>query len=123
MIAILFGILFFRKRRFFTEHLVIATHFWAFTLVLIGVLLPVVLVPLIYLLSAVGLPTESLVNDGTISFVLQLVFASYLYVMLRKAYAASVWYSVVVAASIAWSFFFIVWLFRYFLFEVTLRGI
>jgi hypothetical protein len=123
VIALLFGALFFRKRRFVAEHLVIATHFWAFTLVLIGVLLPAVLVPAIYLSGAMGLPTDRIINDGTVSFVLQLVFAGYLYLMLRRAYAASAWYSAVVAFTIAWSFFFIVWLFRFFLFEVTLRAV
>ena len=123
VIAILFWALFLRKRRFLAEHLVIATHFWAFTLVLIGVLVPVVLVPAIYVLAAIGLRTDTIINDGTISLLLQLVFVLYLYLMLRRAYAASVWYSAVVALTIAWSFFFIVWLFRYFLFEVTLRAI
>jgi len=121
VIALLFGILFFRKRRYVAEHLVVATHFWAYTLVLIGVLLPALLVPLIYLTDALNLPTDRIVNDGTVSLILQLVFAAYLYLMLRRAYGASAWYGAVVAVSIAWSFFFIVWLFRYFLFEVTLR--
>lgn len=123
VIALLFAALFMRRHRFFTEHLVIATHFWAFALVLIGVLLPAVLVPAIYLLAAMGLPSERAINDGTVSLALQLVFAVYLYVMLRRVYAASAWYSAVVALAMAWSFFFFVWLFRYFLFEVTLRAI
>jgi hypothetical protein len=123
VIALLFGALFFRKRRFIAEHLVIATHFWAFTLVLIGVLLPAVLVPVIYLSAAIGLPTDRIINDVTVSYVLQLVFAAYLYLMLRRVYAASAWYSAAVALVIAWSFFFIVWLFRFFLFEVTLPAI
>ena len=123
VIALLFGALFFRKRRFMAEHLVIATHFWAFTLVLIGVLLPAVLVPAIYLTAALGLPTDRIINDGSVSLLLQLTFAGYLYLMLRRAYAASAWYSAAVASVIAWSFFFIVWLFRYFLFEVTLPAV
>jgi hypothetical protein len=123
VIALVFGLLFFRKRRFLAEHLVIATHFWAFALVLIGILLPAVLVPVMYLLGAMGLPTEKVINDGTVSLVLQLVFAVYLYFMLRRSYAATAWYSAVVALAISWSFFFFVWLFRYFLFEVTLRTI
>jgi hypothetical protein len=89
----------------------------------IGLLLPLVLLPAIYLSAAFGLPTERIINDGTVSFALQIAFAAYLYLMLRRAYAASAWYSALVALSLAWSFFFIVWLFRYFLFEVTLRAI
>ena len=41
--------------------------------------------------------------------------------MFRRAYDASIWYSTIVAATIAWSFFHIVWLYRYFLFELTLQ--
>src|SRR4029077_5176823 len=78
VIALLFAALFLRRHRFFAEHLVIATHFWAFALVLIGVLLPAVLVPAIYLLAAMGLPSERVINDGTVSLALQLVFAVYL---------------------------------------------
>ena len=44
----------------------------------------------------------------------------YLFLMLRRCYAASKWYSVLTASVIAWSFFHIVWLYRYLLFEVTL---
>lgn len=123
VIALLFGTLFLRKRRFIAEHLVIATHFWAFTLVLIGVLLPAILVPVMYFSGAMGLASGGVINDGNVSLVLQLIFALYLYLMLRRAYAASAWYSAVVALAIAWAFFFIVWLFRFFLFEVTLRTI
>ncbi len=123
VIAFLFGLLFLRKRRYVAEHLVIATHFWAFTLLLIGVLLPTVVVPLIFTLNTLGWKTDRIVNDGTLSFLLQLVFAAYLYFMLRRTYAASAWYSAAVALLIAWSFFFIVWLFRFFLFTVTLAAI
>jgi hypothetical protein len=41
-------------------------------------------------------------------------------VMLRRSYAASRWYCAVAALTIAWSFFHIVWLYRFLLFTVTL---
>jgi hypothetical protein len=122
VIALLFGLLFFRRRRYVAEHLVIATHFWAFTLVLIGLLLPALLIPVIYLLGATGLATGRYINEVSVTYVVQLVLAVYLYLMLRRVYAASAWYSALVALTLAWSFFFIVWLFRYILFEVTLRA-
>jgi hypothetical protein len=40
--------------------------------------------------------------------------------MLRRVYAASKWYCAVTALAIAWSFFHIVWLYRFFLFKLTL---
>jgi hypothetical protein len=41
--------------------------------------------------------------------------------LLRRAYQASRWYCGLLALLMAWSFFHIVWLFRFLLFEVTLR--
>ena len=41
--------------------------------------------------------------------------------MLRRVYAASHWYCATVALGIAWSFFHIVWLYRFLLFVITLR--
>ena len=57
---------------------------------------------------------------ATVSPALQLVFAAYLYLMLRRAHGVSAWYGAAVALALAWSSFFIVWLLRYFPFEVTL---
>jgi hypothetical protein len=40
--------------------------------------------------------------------------------MLREFYGITIWYGVLTASVIAWSFFHIVWLYRFFLFEITL---
>jgi hypothetical protein len=122
VIAMLFYALFFRNRRYFAEHLVIATHFWAFALVLIGVLLPAVVVPTIWLSAMIGRPLGPLLTDAVLSYALQGVLVLYLFFMFRRAYAASRGYSALVAAATAWSFFFAVWLFRFLLFEITLRS-
>jgi uncharacterized protein DUF3667 len=123
VIAVLLYLLFFTKRRFFLEHLVIATHFWSFALILIGVLLPIVVVPAVWLSAKMGMSTASLLSDAVISYALQCVLGVYLFFMLRRVYVSSRWYSAVIAISMAWCFFFIIWLFRFFLFEVTLRTI
>lgn len=122
-IAAVFALLFLRKRRFLSEHLVIATHFWAFVLVLLGIFLPAIAAPAIYLAGLAGHSTAGILNDVTVTYALQLVLATYIYFMLRKAYSTSSWYSAIVALALAWSFFFLVWLFRFFLFEVTLLAI
>lgn len=119
----LLALLFIRKRRYLSEHVVIATHFWSFALLLIGVLLPLAIVPVIYLADAAGLRTGAVINDYVVSYALQAVLGVYLFLMLRRAYGASGWYSALVASAIAWSFFFIVWLFRFFLFTATLLSI
>lgn len=123
VVALLFYALFFKKRKFFAEHLVIATHFWSFALVLIGILLPAVVVPLAWFSASIGNFLHPLLTDTVVSYSLQGVLALYLFFMFRRVYSASRWYSTVIAVSIAWSFFFVVWLFRFFLFEATLRSI
>jgi hypothetical protein len=118
--ALLFAALLFRKRRYFSEHMVVATHFWSFALLLIGVFIPLLLATSIAAGSRLGVPDSVLTSDAVPTVYLQLSFAIYLLLMLRRVYAVSYWYSALVAAGIAWSFFFVVWLFRFLLFVGTL---
>ena len=121
--ALLFYGLFFRKKRYAVEHLVVATHFWSFNLILLGIILPLVSVLLIRSSNALHLSAAYVTNDGVTTTALQLCLATYLFLMLRRCYAASWWYSGITAATIAWSFFHIVWLYRFFLFEITLSAV
>ncbi len=118
--ALLFYGLFFKKRKYFVEHVVVATHFWAFSLILLGVILPLVSVLLIRSSNALNLSAGYVTNDGVSSSTLQICFAAYLFAMLRESYVASRWYCAIIALTVAWSFFHIVWLYRFFLFELTL---
>ena len=43
--------------------------------------------------------------------------------MLRRVFAARFWYCVIVATLIGWSFFHIIWLYRFLLFAITLHTI
>jgi Protein of unknown function (DUF3667) len=119
--AVVFGALLASKRRYFSEHLIVATHFWSFALLLIGVFIPLLMAAVIWLGGRLGAPPGSPSADIIPTTVLQLSFAAYLFVMLRRVYATGYWYSALVAGAIAWSFFFFVWLFRFLLFMVTLR--
>jgi Protein of unknown function (DUF3667) len=122
--ALLFFVLFFKKRRYFVEHLVVATHFWSFSLILLGVILPLVSVVLIWVFKSLNISAAAYVtNDAVTSTVLQICFGAYLFMMLRRCYGASRWYCGATAAVVAWSFFHIVWLYRFFLFEATLSAI
>jgi len=121
--AALFYALFFRKRKYLVEHIVVATHFWSFSLVLLGVILPLATFVLISLFKALNLSAAFVTDDGVTSTSLQLCFAVYLFLMLRRCYGISKWYGALTAAAIAWSFFHIVWLYRFFLFEITLRSV
>ena len=121
VIALLFYAFLARKKRYFTEHLIVATHFWSFALLLIGVFIPILLLLLVRLDALFGLPPGIVTADIVPTIIIQAVFAPYLFLMLRRVYRVSRWYAGLLAASIAWSFFHIVWLFRFLLFVVTLR--
>ncbi len=119
--ALAFQVLLIRKRRYFSEHVVVATHFWSFALLLIGVFIPLLLTLLAFVGPRLGVPPGTVTEDVIPTVILQCGFALYLFIMLRRVYAISYWYSALVAGAIAWSFFFLVWIFRFLLFVVTLR--
>jgi hypothetical protein len=118
--ALLFYGLFFRKRKYLVEHVVSATHFWAFNLLLLGVILPIATIALLQVFRTVHISTTYATDDAFTSTFLQICIAVYLFLMLRQFYGITKWYGVLTASVIAWSFFHIVWLYRFFLFEITL---
>lgn len=121
--AFIFYGMFFVRRRYFVEHLVVATHLWSFILLLLAVVVPVIAATLMWWSKAPSLAVTLAANDNAISILLQITIAVYLALMLRRVYAASYWYCITVAALIALSFFHIVWLYRFFLFVITLHSL
>jgi hypothetical protein len=121
--ASIFYVLFFARRPYFVEHAVVATHLWSFILVLLAVVVPVVAVVGMWSSNAASVAAFLESNDAPISVFLQLCIAVYLALMLRRVYAASYWYCAGVALAIAWSFFHIVWLYRFCLFIITLHSL
>ena len=121
--AVLFYVFLISKKRYFAEHLIVATHFWPFALLLIGVFIPVLLLALARLGALMGAAPELMTADSNPSIIIQVVFAAYLYVMVRRVYAVTRWYGGLLAVTVAWSFFHLVWLFRLLLFVVTLRSL
>ena len=120
--AIFFGLFFFR-RRFFVEHAVVATHLWSFILLLMAIAVPLVALVSMWWLKAPSTAAVLATLDQPVSMLLQASIAIYLMVMLRRVYTASAWYCAGVALLIGWSFFHIVWLYRFLLFEITLLSL
>lgn len=85
------------------------------------VVVPALAFALMWLSSAPSVAAVLDSNDNLISVFLQFCIAAYLVSMLRRVYAASYWYCIAVAAVVAWAFFQIVWLYRFFLFLITLH--
>jgi hypothetical protein len=121
--ASIFYALFFARRPYFIEHAVVATHLWSFILVLLAVVVPLIAVAGMWSFNAASVAAFIESNDTAVSVFLQLCIAVYLAQMLRRVYAASYWYCGGVALAIAWSFFHIVWLYRFCLFIITLHSL
>ncbi len=85
--ALLFYACLFRKKRHFAEHMVIATHFWSFALLAIGVFIPIVMWLLTRLASLAAVPPAVMTADSIPTIILQLLFATYLVLMFRRVYA------------------------------------
>ena len=113
--------LFFRKRKYFLEHVVVATHFWAYNLILLGVLLPLLTILLLGLFHVLSIPAAYLMDDNIVSVFLQVCLGIYLFIMLRQAYGAKNWYCILIASLVAWLFFNIIWIYRFLLFLITIR--
>jgi hypothetical protein len=123
MYAAIFYALFFIHRRYFVEHVVVATHLWSFILLLLAVVVPAIGLALMWWFKAPSISAVLASNDNPVSIFLQLSIAGYLTLMLRRVYAATYWYCLTVAVAIAWSFFHIVWLYRFFLFMITMHSL
>jgi hypothetical protein len=119
--ALLFQAMLFFRRRYFVEHAVVATHLWSFILLLLAAVVPLAAFALKWWSDAPSLADALASNDNAITILLQLCIATYLTLMLRHVYAVRRWYCFTVAVLIAWAFFQIVWLYRFLLFEITLR--
>lgn len=119
--AAIFYALFFRKRKYFVEHVVVATHFWSFNLILLGIILPLLTAPLVLLFGQPSVAEAYATHDDVVSAALQICFAVYLFFMLRQAYGIGNWYSALTAAAIAWSMFHILWLYCFILFVITMK--
>jgi hypothetical protein len=121
--ACIFYGLFYIRRPYFVEHAVVATHLWSFILLLLAVVVPVIAFAVMWWFKAPSIGAALASNDNPVSVFLQISIAVYLALMLRRVYAARYWYCVTVAVVIAWSFFHIVWVYRFFLFMVTLHSL
>lgn len=119
--ALIFYPLFYVRKRFFVEHIVVATHFWAFTLLMLATVVPAT-VSLLWWSSDAQTTTQVVMqNDGLISAIVQGLVALYLALMLRRVYLVSHWICIAVALTISWSFFHILWFYRFLLFIFTLN--
>jgi hypothetical protein len=119
--GLIFCSLFFRRRRYLVEHLVVATHFWAFILLLLAAVVPALAAVLRGWSGEPSIAAVLVAYDNSVSIFLQITIAIYLALMLRRVYRASYWYCALVASFIGWSFFHIVWLFRFLQFVITLH--
>ena len=86
LFAAIFQALFFIRRKYFVEHAVVATHFWSFNLVLLGVLVPMVAALVMWWTHAPSVAAVYEANDSSLSLFIQVAVATYLVPMLRRVY-------------------------------------
>ncbi len=94
--ALFFAFFFRRPGRFFVEHLVVATHFWSFILILLAVAVPAIAAPFVWW-SRGGFDAVYAAGEVPLTVFLQICIGVYLTVMLHRVYAARLWYCVIVA--------------------------
>lgn len=89
VVALTLALLYVWHRRLFAEHLVFSIHAYAFLLVFLGTMVPLLYLLVVPMLLAVGVPRENVrwfEGDGGISLVLAIGMGSYLYLALRRVY-------------------------------------
>jgi hypothetical protein len=121
--AAIFYALFFNRLPYIAAHAVVATHLWSFILVVLAAVVPAVALGFVAFSGSPTVAAALASHDNPVSIFIQCVVAVYLFVMLRRVYATSVWYAGGVAVAIAWSFFHLVWLYRFMLFIITLHSL
>ena len=118
LFALLMQALYWRERRYYVEHLVFATHFFGFFLLLLTALH---LSLLIFLssFSAVGISLRALGQDDFATFLMLLLCGVYLWIAVRRVYGqgriATAWKCLVLAGSVLG----IIQLYRFILFFTT----
>ncbi len=118
--GLIFQCLFFRKRRHYAENLVVATHLWSFILLLLTIAVPVMAGGLMLASGIRDIPGAITAHDNLFSTILQSAIGIYMALMMRRVYHVNFWLCVALATGISWSFFHIVWLYRFLLFLITL---
>lgn len=101
LLALACWLLFFRKRKPFTLHLVFATHFFAFILLYFLAFVFLIETPVHYLLHA----TESRVYDAFLGIFSICVFATYQVLAARRFYKSSWSWSIISGIVISFVFF------------------
>jgi hypothetical protein len=89
IVALLLTVLYIGKKRFFAEHLVFSVHAYAFLLVILTVLIPLIFKVLFPALLTLGVPLSGLSwldGDNGIGLILGTVLGGYLYFALRRVY-------------------------------------
>ena len=121
--AVIFYALFFKRQPFIAAHAIVATHLWSFILVLLAAVVPAIAGAYVAWSDSPTIAAALVTHDNPVSIFVQCAVAMYLFVMLRRVYGAGYAYSGVVAVTIAWSFFHLVWLYRFLLFTITLHSL
>ncbi|CAN5413935.1 hypothetical protein BH11BAC2_BH11BAC2_03930 [soil metagenome] len=121
--ALLFQFFFIHKKRYFTEHIITATHFMTFFMLLLMLIVP--LFVLIFSLIKRVFPELGayIMSDNFISIIITIIVGMYLFRMFRRVYVTANWYGLALAVLISLNFYGLIWLYRGLLFFVTYQNV
>ncbi len=118
LLALFFSLLYFRQKKFFTEHLVFATHFFSWLL-----LFKIIFEPLEHLLfillGRIGMDLSF--ADGEAFWGLQTAFFVFIYLLLavKRYYNQSLIVNILKSAVVTYSLLYIVFIYRFILFLIV----
>ncbi len=121
--ALLLWLFFYRKKPFFVQHLIFATHYYSFVLIYCLVMIAITLLAVLIQQLIPSLNAMSLLNDRTFSL-LGIVFMSYYYFnAFKKCFNLKLGYNILLTGVFVYSMYYILEIYRLILFLIVRQTI
>jgi len=121
--ALLLWLFFYRKKPFYVQHLIFATHYFSFVLIYCLVMIAITLLAVLIQQFIPSLNAMYLLNDGTFTL-LGILFMSYYYFnAFKKCFKLKMIYNVVLSAFFVFSMYYVLEIYRLILFLIVRQTI
>ncbi len=121
--ALLLWLFFYRKKPFYVQHLIFATHYFSFVLIYCLVMIAITLLAVLIQQFIPSLNAMYLLNDGTFTL-LGIIFMSYYYFnAFKKCFKLKMIYNVVLSAFFVFSMYYVLEIYRFILFLIVRQTI
>lgn len=121
--ALLLWLFFYRKKPFYVQHLIFATHYFSFVIIYCLVMIAITLLFVLVQQLFPSLNALILLNDRTFS-ILGIVFMSYYYFnAFKKCFNLKIVYNIVLTAFFVFSMYYVLEIYRFILFLIVRQTI